>query len=446
MAVEKHQPNPLCQDGRTGDTTPAHYHVATSTNELTQHDHTPETADHTVAVLTLRLIVNYGGILQNYALQTTLKQLGYSPVTLRYTYLHAPYPSTPSPFFFQCLSALKRMIMHRVFGRSNCVPYRWWLAPYLAAQKELPELAKREAHISQYTRPFIQKYIHATREYDLPYETEQWKKMQFKRYVVGSDQVWRFPHPFLKGMLFLDFTRGRRDIRRVAYAASFGQDSFDPTHFGTLSIKEIQKYLQGFDAISTREESGVKICHDLFQVPAVHMPDPTMLLTQADYCRLIFNKYPDAQEQKTFVMTYILDPSPEKSSLVLRVQGLRRKPLRQFTLPEADHPEVLQQPPAEGVEEWLKGFLEADFVITDSFHGTVFSLLFNKPFLVIPNGHRGLARFHSLLEEFGLTRRMLTTSSNIEQLLAEEINFSAVNAILAARRSAANDFLKQGLQ
>ncbi len=102
-----------------------------------------------------------------------------------------------------------------------------------------------------------------------------------------------------------------------------------------------------------------------------------------------------------------------------------------------------QYPP---VEAWLKSFHDADFVVTDSFHGTVFSIIFNKPFIAISNKARGSARFLSLLKIFGLENRLVNDLAEVNvSLLNASIDYGHVNEILASFRANSIDFIKNSL-
>ena len=91
--------------------------------------------------------------------------------------------------------------------------------------------------------------------------------------------------------------------------------------------------------------------------------------------------------------------------------------------------------------------MDAEFVVTDSFHGTAFSLIFNKPFVVVGNPKRGMARFHSLLETFGLEDRLVSEESlNISELIKKPVDYEKVNSILARKQDEAFEFLKNALQ
>ena len=98
------------------------------------------------------------------------------------------------------------------------------------------------------------------------------------------------------------------------------------------------------------------------------------------------------------------------------------------------------------VEQWIKGFMDAHFVVTDSFHGCVFSILFNKPFIAISNSGRGKSRFLSLLSIFGLEERLIDNPGDcVPELIGSVINWESVNSILEEKRKESFHFLKTHL-
>jgi polysaccharide pyruvyl transferase WcaK-like protein len=99
------------------------------------------------------------------------------------------------------------------------------------------------------------------------------------------------------------------------------------------------------------------------------------------------------------------------------------------------------------VTNWIRGFMDAEFVNTDSFHGTVFSINFNKPFISIGNKKRGMTRFDSLLKMFGLENRLIdSTDKNVLEIIHEKIDFIRVNKILDNKRKEAKLYMKNALQ
>lgn len=332
-----------------------------------------------IGIITLPFNTNYGGILQAYALQTILERMGHeaSIIEKRRPPLKLPLWKTP-------LSYGKR-IMKNILGH----PF-----PIFYEQK----INRETPIIRQNTDKFIDKYI--KRRIVNDYTDIQ--ESDYDAIIVGSDQIWRPKYFQQIEHAYLDFTEGW-NIKRIAYAASFGTDKWEYTPEQTM---ECGRLLQYFNTVSVREKSGIDLCREHYHVQATHVLDPTMLLKAEDYIK-IFEAEGTPKSSGT-LLNYILDETPEKTALIEKVA--KDKGLVPFSVnsskvddTKANLKERIQPP----LEQWLRGFYDAEFVITDSFHACVFSILFNKPFLVIGNADRGMSRFTSLLNIFGLEDRLI---------------------------------------
>lgn len=222
---------------------------------------------------------------------------------------------------------------------------------------------------------------------------------------------------------------------RIAYAASFGTKDCDFTYNQIFNCREL---LQKFSFVSVREESGVDICRQQFDTNACQLIDPTLLLLKTEYLNLIHEVHPS----KGDLMVYILDETIATEHLINQIansEGLipfcTNSKIENYQAKGAD----CQQPP---VEQWLKGFIDAKLVVTDSFHACVFAIIFNKPFICIGNNKRGMARFQSLLDLFGLQQCLI----NIEQLYEiPNINWEKINLKLEKLRKYSLFSLEQAL-
>lgn len=361
-----------------------------------------------IAIITLPLHTNYGGILQAYALQTTLTRLGHSVILLE------PKPQRIHHPFKMPLVYLKRAFC-KFLLRQDVMIFK------------SPQQRTRV-----HTDAFIKRYLSIT-------HIQKWGNEQakeFDAFVVGSDQIWRPRYCYSLGHAFLDFTQGI-NTKRIAYAASFG---IGTNEFTEEQISLCKPLAQNFDYISTREDSGIKLCKDLFDVPAVQMIDPTLLLAKEDYVNLIQGTSTPASNGNLLV--YILDEKPEtESQLTSLVKQKNLTPFRVNSKVEQYDAPISEriQPP---VEHWLRGFQDAEFVITDSFHACVFSILFHKPFICIGNKDRGMSRFTSLLKMFHLEDRLV---SSLEDFTDTPINWEEVDAILTIKRAEAMEFLTTAL-
>ena len=375
-----------------------------------------------IGILTLPLHTNYGGILQAYALQTVLERMGHEVVVFD-TPNKIPLP--PLKDIPKCF--LKR-IVKKLLGRNQKIFYE-----YYQNKKVIPV-------VSQNTQKFINSYIHRK-------EIRNFKELDGDSYdaiVVGSDQVWR-PLYFVPGWrwqeienAFLSFA-SKWNIKRLSYAASFGTEDWEYTDQQTQRCKAL---LQVFDAISVRETNGVTLCKKYFDMDSVHVLDPTMLLNAADYS--IFFQKTNTPKSNGTLLNYILDETEKNRALIMNVAN--QKCLRAFSVTnpyENDETKPLNERVKPAVEKWLRGFYDAEFVITDSFHACVFSILFKKQFVVVGNKERGLSRIESLLQCFGIENRIVEDSAQVMRLPL--IDYDTVYVKLEKYRKKSLEFLNVAL-
>ena len=369
-----------------------------------------------IGILTQSLVVNYGGLLQNYALQQVLLRAGHEVETIDWT------PSNKSL-------------------RSRLYRIKWTILPFLFPKKYQklryqPTDEERKV-IQQHTNHFISSYIHYTKTIMFKDGfSRQAKEGKYDAYVVGSDQCWRPRYNAFLSAMFLDFAKEEKP-KRIAYAASFGTEQWEVTQEMTSICAPLA---QKFDFVSVREDSGVKLCKDHLGVDAVHVLDPTLLLTKEDYILLIeAEKEPKA---KGTLFNYILDPDAAKSAFINKVE--KEKGLTTFqvlpkcqeeTRTKEDVKNRIEDCVFPGVTTWLRAFMDAEMTIVDSFHGMVFSIIFNKPFWVIGNANRGMSRFTSLLKVFHLEDRLLDANHLKDVDINRPIDWASVNAILEQKRN-----------
>lgn len=375
-----------------------------------------------IGILTLPLNSNYGGVLQAFALQTILKRMGHDVLEIELKKnLRWQYP----PLWKMPLSFGKRFLFKYIVRRKN--------------QKILLERYERKIYpllvhdilefISKYIKQFkVDKFIDC--------------KGKFDAFVCGSDQIWRYKYyPLFEGDIanvYLKFL-GDDSCKRIAYAASFGTDNWE---YPAKETAECKNWIQKFDAVSVREETGVKLCSTYYDIKAKHVLDPTMLLSKDDYVDLIEKS--DVPKSKGNLFCYILDNTHEKMNVVKNIEKQRH--LSSFFMNGdcgnwTEDLEKRIQPP---VESWLRAFYDSEFIVTDSFHACVFSILFHKQFLVIGNKERGLARIYSLLSMFGLEDR-LTSDTDLDINRMKTIDYDRVDEILAKHREESRTFLIQAL-
>ena len=364
-----------------------------------------------IAIVTLPLHTNYGGLLQAFALKTTLEGMGHEVAVLD-TKDKMPLPVWYKAPFIYASRALKKVLK----PSSGIEVFR-----ELKYKRELPVRAVQ-------TQKFVERLINPR----IVKSYKDVKEGEYDAFVVGSDQVWR-PRYFGKiEDAFLKFTHNW-SVRRLSYAASFGTDQLE---YEYEMLQSCSKLLEGFDAVSVREDVAVKMCEEWFGYEnAEHVLDPVMLMDVQKYKDLAEDSAEHSCKGK--IMTYILDPSKEKSAVVdfmTKVSGLDVAPtLKSYVVPP--------------VQQWLAGFCYADFVVTDSFHGCVLSILLHKRFIAVGNSLRGMSRMSSLLEMFGLDDRLvqgIDPEDDGEFWLAEP-DWATVDAVLVQQREKSLKFLSEAL-
>lgn len=309
-----------------------------------------------IGIITQPLYANYGGVLQNWALQQVLMKLGHEPITIDYL------PTRSIKSFI--ISTIKSLIL--------------WFVP-----SRRREFVQRKYKRKSLFEGFIAQHISKTEvcyQYSMRY-IEQYK---LEALIVGSDQVWRPMYNDCLYNMFLQFAENFKG-KKIAYAASFGVDNWE---FSDEQTKICASLIKQFDAISVRESSGISLCEKYWEVDAVNVLDPTLLVSKGEYIKLCAD-IPVAKER--FLAAYVLDSSDEVDKIIAEEASKRGLIIRRYT---ADAKAELT------VEEWISIFRDASFVVTDSFHGTVFSILFEKPFRCVANRDRGNARFEDLLGKY----------------------------------------------
>src|SRR5690554_6508626 len=336
-----------------------------------------------IAILTQPLHTNYGGNLQNFALQKALRDMGHEPITID---RHASIKPKAKLISTLKLGYFKRLVLHYLKG----TPKPLWKS-YFSSKKE-------QDYIRQDITTIIDTYINKTpRLYSDDAVHAAFKQNKFDAVIVGSDQCWRPKYSPNIYTYYLDFLQDNKEIRKLAYAASFGTDEWEYTEEQTAHCK---KLIQQFGLVTVREKAAVKLVSEKLNKDAQFVLDPTLLLSKEDYIELLVGKnLPDDKG----IYTYSLDDSDWKTQVVETAKETLDLP--QFSNQHNKHTVNSERIPS--IESWIKGFADADFVITDSFHGTVFSIIFGKPFISLVNVDRGASRFESVLGELGLLSRLI---------------------------------------
>ena len=233
-------------------------------------------------------------------------------------------------------------------------------------------------------------------------------------------------------MFFLDF--GSDKVRRVSYASSFGTKEWAHPEI----LKDIKHLLQNFDFVGCREGSGVSLLKNLFSIHAILNLDPTLL----------FDQYPELTDTlllKHTLVYYPLDYDPELETYAQTVAfklGLVLVNNKQTTYLFG---KIMWD--RVGIEEWVRNIAESQFVITRSFHGLAFSILYRKPFAIIANKNNRETRIQNLLQQIGLSDRYFTSIQECEEARPWDVHvdYKEVHKKLALLRKSSFEFLKIAL-
>lgn len=368
--------------------------------------------------------------MQAYAVQKILKDRGHDVETFDVKII---VPQKKKSAIKQLRTFVSTSLLYLI-GKSKVSNIQWPFNNYY----------KNYAEIGKTMMPFIRKIIDmspqlSSRQEFLDYVSAN----KYDAYIVGSDQVWRPMYSPNIGWFFLDFLSSESSAKRVSISASFGTSNWE---FSEKQTREFKSLAQRFDAISVRESSGVELCKKYFDVDATLLIDPTMMLSPLDYANLIKIDEANTISVKGKIFSYLLDESDFNEQVLLDLHAKTKKDI--FSLnnrgkfgPYVSVKKALKNGP-KPVAQWLRCFKEADLIVTDSFHGTVFSILFHRQFIVVTNKTRGISRIENLLKSFDLEDRLIDNIGTISNdLVLKSPNWEIIDKKLSQERAKFYEFI-----
>lgn len=335
-----------------------------------------------IGILTHPQAINYGGILQCYALSTFLEKMGHTVFVIR--------RGTDMPLWKYYASKILRMF--KIRNNTNRV--------------------NKAKHINS----FSEKYLHRTKNITSQNAMQNiCRRYKLDAVIVGSDQVWRADFALNYGFnYFLDFVPDK--VKKISYAASFGLSTWDYTTEQTCIIRQL---LDRFDGLSVREEDAVDLIKENIGLDVVQMPDPTLVLSATDYEKVSSPRLVDDK----YVFVYWLG---EKSLVEDELDKYKKEGFNVIYVGLRENREL------PSIEDWLSYICYADIVLTDSFHGCVFSILFKRELYAFANKSGGIGRVASLFRQFG-----------VDGYSINENDYLNSSVILNDMQGKANKFLKR---
>ena len=365
-----------------------------------------------VAIITFHAAHNYGSMLQAYALQSFLKSIDYNAKIINFCPLSQEnlYSLFPKEVSWKTkLKASLRMILY-------------------------PSTIKKHFNF----KLFLKNYLDTTPKYKSVNELKK-KCPVFDVYISGSDQIWNSEIDDFSDAYLLSFVEHQR---RVSYAASFGPIGIISATKQEMMREELNRYR----TISVREEKSVALIQEMIHRTVPVMPDPTLLLTRHQWDAILPDNF--AIPKQEYILLYALCDEPELDNIT------------DFISKNLDLPVVItkylsgskfftyfkyKRKTTCGPREFLSLLKNSKFVLSASFHGTVFSIIYQKPFFV----YKGVAdaRISTLLKNTNLLERAIT-AENMEGRISKayQIDFSQSESFIQTERKRAVQFLQKALE
>lgn len=254
--------------------------------------------------------------------------------------------------------------------------------------------------------------------------------LRYDYFVTGSDQVW---NPSFRHFSEIDFLRFAPKHKRVAYAASFGISTIPEEHIDNFKL-----WISEMAYLSVRESAGASIIKDLTERDAIVLVDPTLMLSSEKW--LSISKPAKCKPSKKYIATYFLgDIELEYRDIIIDIA--QKKDLEIVHLIDKGNKGLLPGP-----EEFIDYINSSEILVTDSFHGAIFSILFEKPFIIFDRIGKLLSmnsRIETLLATFRLDERKWQQIKATKNYF--EVDFAHVSPILQAERTKSVEYLKNAL-
>lgn len=344
---------------------------------------------------------NYGQLLQCYATQTYLRSLGHEPFLVKATNGHE-YEVTFKSLLKEKMRTAYRLKCYPLYLMRRATGSAFYTLTHGRLRHHIPQRGFED---------FRRKYLHATRLYTLDQLRED--PPEADAFVVGSDQIWNTTD----GIYFLSWAPD--NVKKVSVAASFGARKPSP-EFCDL----IRPWLSRFDLVTVRERSGLEICREAGRPDARLVPDPTLLLRADDYLKIAARP----TETEPYLFIYFLGTRTAIDWAEIKRFAKSRGLKIVYVGSQGQEDKYHKEEPT--IEQWLTLMSRAEYVITNSFHATVFAIQFRRRFIAYPvsgAASRMNDRLTTLLTPLGLGEHIY--SSSIDPITAD-IDYDKVFEIL----------------
>lgn len=332
-----------------------------------------------IGTLTFHWVTNYGAVLQAFALQKFLLSRGFEAEIINYV----PYAVK----YRKIISDVKRLNINN-----------------LIKEYKINKFRKKNMKFSNSKYYKSSQLIKSNQMYDI--------------FICGSDQVWNewfllHSEPSINLSYYLDFVSNKKT--RISYATSFGTDKLSEK-----SVRAAERELKKFHSINVRENTGKKIIEDM-GLNANVVVDPTLLLDREHYAKLFEE---NIKYRKYDLFSYILHDGQETAN------NINDYIYKNYYDAEKH---IMYDGNPISINEWLYNSKNSRLVVTNSYHGAIFAIIFHTPFVMIPvEGSQMNDRIVTLLKALGLENRMVKhyDTAFIDALMDEQIEWSKVDVLL----------------
>ena len=359
-----------------------------------------------VAIITLHRVYNYGSALQAYATQTVFERAGYEAQVIDYI----------------TAQRTKKQIMKNAAAGSNkgmsSTAYKFF---------KLFSVMLKEMTFGR----FVEKNLHLTKQYITAEDLEQ-DPPKADIYVTGSDQTWN--SQYNEGVdrgFFLAFAP--KDKMKISFVSSFGKE-----HLNEDEVKETRPYISEYKKLSVREDSALSVLHQIGRDDGVQLIDPTLQLTREEWLKLAS---PRLVKEPYLILMLLYNEDNHATEYARKIADKKGLKLVKISWEMKKPPMVDKLFTHRSPADFLSLFANADFVVTNSFHGLAFSINLEREFIVVPRNEFN-SRIESLLTLTGLQKRLVSTSEMAMVESDETINYRNVNERLNIERKRAKEYIE----
>jgi hypothetical protein len=375
--------------------------------------------DSKIGLLTWANNNNYGTILQMYALSKTIEKLGYCVEIINYV----PRKSRRIPFIIRLfkepqftVGRIKLKMMERLYKK-----YKY----------QIDRKIEKFKLFRQTELTFTEPCSIYTELLDL--------NKRYTAFICGSDQIWN--PSFFDKTYYLNFVQN--ESKMIAYAPSMGVSNIKNKDVA----EKMAKLISRFKYLSIREDIGRDIIYHLAGQKAEVVLDPTLLLDDNDWNNFINNA---DNSEENYLLCYFLGQNERHWNMVKKIQKIKNMPVKVIPRYSKDCTRKFEIQSCVGPRDFLRLFRDASFVCTDSFHGTIFSILYKKQFLVFkrfsnrdPRSEN--SRIFSLLRQLSIEDRIIS-GKNIYNILSKDADFNLIDPCLSMERKRSIDFLSSSIK